>query len=116
MVTPVRRVCGRCGQTARHPEIRSFGMAARVARNFDGGIHRVLRLSATQPRGELVAALNEFRPDALIGYASVLALLAAQQIDGQLRIAPCIVMAAGEPRTVEMTDTIRDAWGAEPAV
>lgn len=104
---PRRRIAFVQASGARH-------MANRAARSFELGIHRSLRLSATQPRYELVAALNEFRPGALVGYASVIALLAGDQIDGQLDIAPSIVSTVGEPRTTEMTGRIRAAWGAEP--
>jgi phenylacetate-CoA ligase len=111
-----------CGLTPRLPRQRvafvhapgAQHMADRVTRTFDLGIHRAQRLAATQPTDELVATLNEFRPTALVGYASVIALLAAQQIDGQLNIAPSIVLTDGEPRSVEMTDRIRTAWASEP--
>ena len=111
-----------CGLTPRLPRRRvafvhapgSQHMADRVTRTFELGIHRAQRLAATQPTDELVATLNEFRPTALVGCASVIALLAAQQIDGQLNIAPSIVLTDGEPRSAEMTDRIRTAWRSEP--
>jgi phenylacetate-CoA ligase len=111
-----------CGLTPRLPRRRlafvhapgTQHMADRVSRTFELGIHRARRLAATQPTDDLVATLNEFQPTALVGYASVIALLAAQQIDGQLTIAPGVVLTDGEPRTAEMTDRIRTAWGSEP--
>jgi phenylacetate-CoA ligase len=111
-----------CGLTPRLPRRRvafvhapgAQHMADRVTRTFELGIHRAQRLAATQPTDELVATLNEFQPTALVGYASVIALLAARQIDRQLNITPSIVMTDGEPRTAEMTDRIRTAWGSEP--
>jgi phenylacetate-CoA ligase len=111
-----------CGLTPHLPRRRvafvhapgAQHMADRVSRTFELGIHRAQRLAATQPTDELVATLNEFQPTALVGYASVIALLAAQQIDGQLNIAPSIVVTDGEPRGAEMTDRIRTAWGQEP--
>jgi phenylacetate-CoA ligase len=111
-----------CGLTPHLPRRRvafvhapgAQHMADRVSRTFELGIHRAQRLAATQPIDELVAALNEFQPTALVGYASVIALLATQQIDGQLNIAPSIVLTDGEPRGAEMTDRIRTAWRSEP--
>jgi phenylacetate-CoA ligase len=111
-----------CGLTPQLPRRRvafvhapgAQHMADRVTRTFELGIHRAQRLAATQPTDELVATLNEFQPTNLAGYASVIALLAAQQIDGQLNIAPSGVLTDGEPRTAEMTDRIRTAWGSEP--
>ncbi|MBV8955632.1 MAG: phenylacetate--CoA ligase family protein [Solirubrobacterales bacterium] len=111
-----------CGFTPRLPRRRvafihapgAQHMADRVSRTLELGIHRSQRLAATQPTDELVATLNEFQPTALVGYASVIALLAAQQIDGQLKIAPSGVLTDGEPRSAEITNRIRTAWGSEP--
>ena len=44
-----------------------------------------LRLDATDPMAVTVAALNDFRPQALVGYASMLQLLADEQRVGRLR-------------------------------
>jgi phenylacetate-CoA ligase len=74
----------------------------------------VLRLAATTPRTQLVDELNAFRPDALSGYASVIALLAADQLDGRRQIAPTIVTTSSEPRAPGTTDRIRAAWATEP--
>jgi len=57
------------------------------------------RLSVVTPLAETVAALNEYRPDALLGYPSIIALLAQEQLDGRLRIAPRIVGLGGEVLT-----------------
>jgi phenylacetate-CoA ligase len=48
----------------------------------------VPRLTVTTPLPEMVAALNDFRPEALIAYPSVAAALAEEQLQGRLRIAP----------------------------
>jgi phenylacetate-coenzyme A ligase PaaK-like adenylate-forming protein len=104
---PRRRVAFVLSSGGRH-------MAARVGRGFDVGVHRVLRLPATMPRDELTAALNAFRPETLSGYASILALLAAEQLDGELAIAPSIVTASSEPLTAEMSERMRAAWGVAP--
>src|SRR5262249_38911780 len=67
-------------------------------------------LSALTPVDEMVAALNEFRPEALAGYAGVMALLADEQLAGLLRIAAC----SSEPVTEDVRARIRAAWGREP--
>jgi phenylacetate-coenzyme A ligase PaaK-like adenylate-forming protein len=111
-----------CGFTPRLPRRRGAfvhapgaqHMADRVTRTLELGIHRTRRLAATQPTDELVATLNGFQPNALVGYASVAVMLAVEQIDGRLHIAPSVVMTDGEPRSAEMTDRIRTAWGSEP--
>jgi phenylacetate-coenzyme A ligase PaaK-like adenylate-forming protein len=89
-------------------------MTARFGMSIDIGLHRLLRLDARAPVDELCAAIERFRPDALIGYPSVLALLALEQLEGRLHVAPQTVSTTSEVRTPEMTERIRAAWGAEP--
>lgn len=73
-----------------------------------------LRLDATDPLSEIVAALNTFQPRLLVGYASVLRPLAAEQRAGRLRIAPQSVMSASEVLSEQATADMRAAWGAAP--
>jgi phenylacetate-coenzyme A ligase PaaK-like adenylate-forming protein len=63
---------------------------------------------------ELAVALGRFRPDALIGYPSILSLLALEQTEGRLDIAPSSVSTTSEVRTPEMAERIHAAWGVEP--
>jgi phenylacetate-coenzyme A ligase PaaK-like adenylate-forming protein len=89
-------------------------MTSRAAASINVGLFRSLRLSATQPIAALVAALNRHQPEVLTGYPSVVALLAVEQREGRLRIAPAVVCTTSEVRTPEMTARIRDAFGVEP--
>jgi phenylacetate-coenzyme A ligase PaaK-like adenylate-forming protein len=73
-----------------------------------------LRLDATDPMADTVAALNDFRPQALVGYASMLPLLADEQRAGRLRIAPRAVFSASEVLTAEIRSRASEAWGSEP--
>lgn len=73
-----------------------------------------LRLDATDPLERTVAALNDFRPQALVGYASILGLLAAEQRAGLLHIAPRAVFSASEVLTSETRAEAVEAWGGEP--
>jgi phenylacetate-CoA ligase len=72
------------------------------------------RLSVLTPLPEIIGALESFRPDAVIGYASVIAALAQEQLDGRLLIAPRIVATGAELLTSEMEQRIVDAWGVRP--
>ncbi len=90
-------------------------MSYRFGASVDAGVYRTLRLAATAPPGELAAALERFQPHVLIGYPSLLATLAAEQLAGRLRIAPRNVCTSSELRTEEMTRLIREAWNVEPA-
>ena len=74
----------------------------------------VPRLSALTPLDEMVAALNAFQPEVLLGYPTVATLLAAEQLAGRLEIAPRVMAFGSEPLTAEMRDRIREAWGIDP--
>lgn len=89
-------------------------MTARGAASSDIGLNRTLRLPANAPMPTLTAALNRFAPDMVTGYPSVLALLAMEQLEGRLRIAPRVVTTTSELRTEDMDARIRAAWGTEP--
>ncbi|RME52744.1 MAG: phenylacetate--CoA ligase family protein, partial [Caldilineae bacterium] len=52
--------------------------------------------SITQPMRELVASLDRFQPTVIIGYPTVVDLLAQEQQDGRLHIAPRLIVTAAE--------------------
>lgn len=80
----------------------------------DIGVHNILRLPALTPIRDLVKALNEFKPDYIFGYASILSLLAIEQFEGRLNIRPMAVTTNSEVRTEDMESNIREAWGVTP--
>jgi putative adenylate-forming enzyme len=86
----------------------------RMNHSLDVGAHRFLRLDARTPIGDLVEALNAFRPESLTTYPSTAALLAERQLAGELRIAPRVIATGGEVRTPEMEKRIVDAWSRRP--
>ncbi|KGN29839.1 hypothetical protein N802_10450 [Knoellia sinensis KCTC 19936] len=88
-------------------------MSARATRSLDAGIHRVLSLNAAAPLDELAAALQRYQPHKVMGYPSVISLLASEQLAGRLEIAPRWVVTTGEMLTSDMAARIRDAWGVE---
>jgi len=89
-------------------------MTAQMSMSIDIGAYRLLRLDARTPLPSLVAALNDFRPEALVAYASVAALLAGEQLDGRLAISPELVVTTSEVRTAEMAARITAAWSRAP--
>lgn len=95
---------------ADHP----LHMTGRLNRSLDVGAHRFLRLDARSPIGDLVKALNAFRPEGLTTYPSTAALLAEHQLAGELRIAPQMIFTSGEVRTPEMEKRIVAAWSRTP--
>jgi putative adenylate-forming enzyme len=93
--------------SSTNPTHQSSIVGATVASRFIP----TLRLDASQPIGEVVAALNDFRPDSLVGYASVLRILAEEQSEGRLRVTPRAVMSASEVLTDDTRERIRIAFG-----
>jgi phenylacetate-coenzyme A ligase PaaK-like adenylate-forming protein len=81
---------------------------------FRAGRADVPELSVVTPLPDMVEALNAFRPEGLLAYASIAASLAQEQLEGRLRIAPRVVLVSSEVLTAEMRDRIRSAWTIEP--
>lgn len=73
-----------------------------------------LRLDVTAPLEETVAALNRFQPRILVGYASALTPLAAEQRAGRLRITPEGVMSASEVLSPHAATEVEAAWLSKP--
>lgn len=81
---------------------------------------RIRVFSVTAPLSTLVHELNNFRPSLLLGYPSVMKLLAVEQREGRLRIAPMYIGTGGEwlepharAQIVETFQcTLRDNYGA----
>jgi phenylacetate-CoA ligase len=78
------------------------------------GLRRLLIRAAAfevnTPLPDVVAALNEFQPDFLIGYTTALRMLATEQRAGRLRVAPRAVVASGEVTTKSDLDALSDAF------
>jgi phenylacetate-coenzyme A ligase PaaK-like adenylate-forming protein len=70
-------------------------------------------LSAVEPLVRLNNILNEYRPNYLVGYASVVAELARDQLQGSLNIQPRWVSTNSEPLDEDMRSIIKEAWGIE---
>jgi len=69
-------------------------------------------LPVTAPLPDLVAQLNEYQPAFLASYPTTLALLADEQREGRLRIAPACVWSGGEHLSPAMRATIERAFRA----
>ena len=96
--------------SSRNPSHQSSIVGATLA----SPLVPTLRLDAADPLERTAAALTEFRPDSLVGYASILRALAEEQLAGRLAIKPGAVMSASEVLTDETRARIRVAFGVEP--
>lgn len=81
---------------------------------FQAGREGVPRLSVTTPLPKTVAALQRYQPEAMIGYASVMGMLADEQLEGRLAIWPRLVVTTSEVLTEETERRIEAAWGRQP--
>jgi phenylacetate-CoA ligase len=75
----------------------------------------VARFPVSQPLDQIVAGLNAYQPLVLMGYPSVLALLAAEARAGRLRILPRRVTSTSEPLLPEVRRALAEAFGAPVA-
>jgi hypothetical protein len=66
------------------------------------------------PIPEFVARLNAYRPAAIVGYASVIRLLATEQEAGRLHISPVLVQPAGDAMTTRDLGTVTLERAEEP--
>ncbi|HWJ54102.1 MAG TPA: AMP-binding protein [Propionibacteriaceae bacterium] len=78
------------------------------------GVPAPPEVSAATPLPELVAVLNAYQPDVLLGYPSVAGPLAEEQLAGRLRIPLKGAAFGAEPLTPNLRSRIRAAWGFEP--
>lgn len=105
---PVRRRIASIG--ADNP----MHVSCRIPVSADVGVFRVLHIEASEPVSAMVEKLNAFRPEAILAYPSVAALLADEQLGGRLDLAPRVVSTHSEMLTAEMRKRIRAAWNTEP--
>jgi phenylacetate-CoA ligase len=75
--------------------------AAREARVFPAG----------GPIPDLVAGLNEYQPDRLVGYASIIQEICAEARDGRLEIRPRRISTNSEPLLDEARAMALQVWG-----
>lgn len=61
-----------------------------------------------------MARLNQLRPDVLVAYASMIRVLAGEQLAGRLRIAPRGVNSSSEVLTAEARADATRAWNVAP--
>ena len=85
--------------------------SARVSTSLASRLLPALRLDASEPLDSMVRRLNEWQPQALAAYPSVLKPLAEEQIAGRLRIALRSAATSAEVLTEETRRRVDEAWG-----
>ena len=69
------------------------------------------KLNVLMPIDVIVAALNDYQPEALSTYPSFVRVLAREQRSGRLHIAPRLIRTGAETLTAEVRDQAADVWG-----
>jgi phenylacetate-coenzyme A ligase PaaK-like adenylate-forming protein len=73
-----------------------------------------LSFDAAQSLAEIVRQLNDWQPHMLAGYASMMRILADEQLAGRLHIQPHMIIPGSEVLTDETRRRIEAAWGHPP--
>jgi phenylacetate-coenzyme A ligase PaaK-like adenylate-forming protein len=88
--------------------------SALVGATVDSPFIPTLRLDSGTPIDELAARLQTFQTDVVVGYASVLGLIAAEQLAARLALSPLAIFSSSEVLTDGTRRLIESAWGHEP--
>ena len=75
---------------------------------------QITHLPVDLPIRTLCEKLNQLQPTQIIGYASVIARLAREQLQGRLSITPKRATTNSEPLDSESRKNIIAAWSIEP--
>jgi len=107
------------GLRARFPKPPRLAMIAsttpwhystRVATSLSSRLLPTLRLDAAEPLTSLVQQLNQWQPEVLTVYPSVLKQLADEQLAGRLRISLRTIATSAEVLPDETRRRVREAW------
>jgi phenylacetate-coenzyme A ligase PaaK-like adenylate-forming protein len=85
--------------------------STRISRSLSSRILPALRLDAAESIDTIVGRLNDWQPEVLAVYPSVLRQLADAQLRGQLRIQLRSVATSAEVLPEETRRLVKDAWG-----
>jgi putative adenylate-forming enzyme len=85
--------------------------STRVTESLSSRLLPSLRLDATEPLDTIVSRLNDWQPEVLAGYPSVLKQLTDEQTAGRLRISPRSVATSAEVLTDDTRRRVEAAWG-----
>lgn len=115
-MTPTHRM--RMASVASLTSGSPWHMGAQVANTFQSRWMKAwmptLSFDAAQPLAEIVRQLNKWQPHMLAGYASMMRILADEQLAGRLRIHPHMIIPGSEVLTDETRRRIEAAWGHPP--
>ncbi len=98
-------------KTATVASTTAFHMSTRVNATAHSWWMPEIRLAASEPKDFIVERLNAWQPEVLIAYASMMRILAEEQLARRLQIRPRAVLTSSEVLTEETRRRIVQAWG-----
>ncbi len=98
-------------RTATVASTSAFHMSTRVNATAQSWWMPEIRLAASEPLETIIERLNAWQPKVLIAYASMMRLLADEQLAERLQIRPHAVFTSSEVLTQETRQRIVQAWG-----
>src|SRR6266566_7247869 len=98
-------------KTATVASTTPFHMSTRVNATAHSWWMPEIRLAASEPLETIIERLNTWQPEVLIAYASMMRILADEQLAGRLQIRPRAVLTSSELLTEETRRRIVQAWG-----
>jgi phenylacetate-CoA ligase len=98
-------------KTATVASTTAFHMSTRVNATAHSWWMPEIRLTASKPVETIVRRLNAWQPEVLIAYASMMRILADEQLTGRLQIRPRTVFTSSEVLTEQTRRHIVQAWG-----
>ena len=106
-----QRVGFRAPRTAMIASTTPWHYSARVSASLSSRLLPSLHLDAAEPLDSLVRQLNQWQPEVLAVYPSVLKQLADEQTAGRLRIRLQRVATSAEVLPDQTRRRVREAWG-----
>jgi phenylacetate-CoA ligase len=85
--------------------------SAALARSFTSDRIAMKSVPVTLPLEQIVADLNQLRPDVLFAYPSVLPSLVREAGAGRLQITPRRIITCAEPLLPEIRAAVEETWG-----
>jgi putative adenylate-forming enzyme len=102
---------GRRPRSAMLASTTPWHYSTRIGVSLTSRLLPSLRLNAAEPIDTMVSRLNDWQPDVLAVYPSVLRQLADEQIAGRLRISLRGIHTSAEVLDADIRRRVRDAWG-----
>ena len=92
-------------------QVSSYASFVKMRKAYPDYAENLIAISVLEPLSAIVKKLNDFQPDILTGYPSVLANLAQEKQIGHLHINPKIIVCSAEMLTNDHYNLMRKVFG-----